>query len=114
MNLLSTFCSRAVMILAILQELIEKLNKGELPKNEYPCMNDPSPTIHGTTQGLSIRTSQVQPAHSMRSRRTATWARPRNSDDGYSRYVATNWQINLEGFIFFAKKLTLTFFICHW
>ncbi|RWR90958.1 SNARE-interacting protein KEULE-like protein [Cinnamomum micranthum f. kanehirae] len=68
----------------MIEELIEKLNKGELPKNEYPCMNDPSPTMHGTTQGLSLRTSQVEPAHSMRSRRTATWARPRNSDDGYS------------------------------
>lgn len=68
----------------MIEELIEKLCKGELPKNEYPCMNDPSPTIHGTTQGASMRATQAQPAHSMRSRRTATWARPRNSDDGYS------------------------------
>ncbi|KAJ0978041.1 hypothetical protein J5N97_013515 [Dioscorea zingiberensis] len=69
------------------KELIEKLSKGELPQDEYPCMNDPSPIVHGTStsNGLSMRTNQSQPAHSMRSRRTAIWAKPRNSDDGYSR-----------------------------
>ncbi|RVW57755.1 Protein transport Sec1a [Vitis vinifera] len=30
-----------------LPELIEKLNKGELPKNEYLCMNEPSHLSHG-------------------------------------------------------------------
>ena len=67
-----------------LKELIEKLSKGELPKNEYQCMNEPSPTVHGTSHSASLQSSPVH-AHSMRSRRTATWARPRNSDDGYSR-----------------------------
>jgi syntaxin-binding protein 1 len=62
--------------------LIEKLSKGELPKDEYNCMNDPSPSAHGLPTSSSLRTS---PAHSMRSRRTGgTWARPRGSDDGYS------------------------------
>eukprot|EP00268_Persea_americana_P038314 TRINITY_DN37909_c0_g1_i6.p1 TRINITY_DN37909_c0_g1~~TRINITY_DN37909_c0_g1_i6.p1 ORF type:complete len:190 (+),score=28.54 TRINITY_DN37909_c0_g1_i6:1385-1954(+) len=84
MNLHSTFCCRAVMILVVLQELIEKLNKGELPKNEYPCMNEPSPTANGNGQSVSARPIPNQPAHSMRSRRTATWARPRHSDDGSS------------------------------
>ncbi|KAM0895679.1 hypothetical protein ACQ4PT_014215 [Festuca glaucescens] len=68
----------------VLEELIEKLSKGELPKDEYNCMNDPSPSFHGlpTTTSTSARTS---PAHSMRSRRTGgSWARPRGSDDGYS------------------------------
>ncbi|KAG8374794.1 hypothetical protein BUALT_Bualt10G0032700 [Buddleja alternifolia] len=65
-------------------ELVEKVSKGELPKNDYPCMNDPSPTFHGTSQAAPVRTGQVPAPHSMRSRRTATWARPRNSDDGYS------------------------------
>ncbi|KAF9685728.1 hypothetical protein SADUNF_Sadunf03G0084300 [Salix dunnii] len=65
----------------MIEELIDKLNKGELSKDEYPCMNDPSPTFHGTSQSTPVH--QV-PAHSMRSRRTPTWARPRNSDDGYS------------------------------
>ncbi|OEL23469.1 putative protein transport Sec1a, partial [Dichanthelium oligosanthes] len=66
----------------VLEELIEKLSKGELPKDEYNCMNDPSPSAHGLPTSSSVRTS---PAHSMRSRRTGgTWARPRGSDDGYS------------------------------
>ncbi|KAK6138667.1 hypothetical protein DH2020_027582 [Rehmannia glutinosa] len=68
----------------IIEELVEKLSKGELPKKDYPCMNDPSPTFHGTSQAASVRATQVSAPHSMRSRRTATWARPRNSDDGYS------------------------------
>ncbi|KAI3453570.1 hypothetical protein Pfo_010233 [Paulownia fortunei] len=68
----------------IIEELVEKLSKCELPKNDYPCMNDPSPTFHGTSQAASVRTGQIPAPHSMRSRRTATWARPRNSDDGYS------------------------------
>ncbi|XP_030524706.1 SNARE-interacting protein KEULE isoform X2 [Rhodamnia argentea] len=66
----------------MIEELIEKLCKGELPKEDYPCMNDPSPSFHGTSQVLSSNPTSA--AHSMRSRRTPTWARPRNSDDGYS------------------------------
>ncbi|KAK3021183.1 hypothetical protein RJ639_045561 [Escallonia herrerae] len=71
----------------MIEELIEKLSKGELPKNEYQCMNDPVPPAHKTTgsmESLSLRTGQSAAPHSMRSRRTATWARPRSSDDGYS------------------------------
>ncbi|XWS61905.1 hypothetical protein CRYUN_Cryun07bG0164500 [Craigia yunnanensis] len=66
----------------IIEELVEKLSKGELSKDDYPCMNDPSPTFHGTSQAASIHEAPV--AHSMRSRRTSTWARPQGSDDGYS------------------------------
>ncbi|KAK9177943.1 hypothetical protein WN943_027133 [Citrus x changshan-huyou] len=66
----------------MIEELVEKLGKNELSKDDYPCMNDPSPTFHGTTQ--SALTNEVPAAHSMRSRRTPTWARPRSSDDGYS------------------------------
>ncbi|KNA14722.1 hypothetical protein SOVF_105040 [Spinacia oleracea] len=69
----------------MVEELVEKLSKGELPKNEYPCMNDPSPTFHGATHPAAIQYTETPVAHSMRSRRTPTWAsRPRNSDDGYS------------------------------
>lgn len=71
----------------LFQELIDKLNKGELSKDEYPCMNDPSPTFHGTSQSTPMH--QAPAPHSMRSRRTSTWARPRNSDDGYSRYCCS-------------------------
>ncbi|CAM8957018.1 unnamed protein product [Rhodiola kirilowii] len=68
----------------MIEELIEQLSKGELPKNEYPCMNEPSPTYHGTSHVASVQSAPAAGAHSMRSRRTPTWARPRNSDDGYS------------------------------
>ncbi|XVF52706.1 hypothetical protein PTKIN_Ptkin05aG0040100 [Pterospermum kingtungense] len=66
----------------IIEELVEKLSKGELSKDDYPCMNDPSPTFHSTFQSAPIH--EAPAAHSMRSRRTPTWARPRGSDDGYS------------------------------
>ncbi|XWS38495.1 hypothetical protein CRYUN_Cryun19dG0136100 [Craigia yunnanensis] len=66
----------------IIEELVEKLSKGELSKDDYPCMNDSSPTFHSTSQAASIYEAPV--AHSMRSKRTPTWARPRGSDDGYS------------------------------
>ncbi|XP_065858033.1 SNARE-interacting protein KEULE isoform X2 [Euphorbia lathyris] len=66
----------------MIEELIEKLSKGELSKDEYPCMNDPSVSFHGTSHAASPMHAPA--AHSMRSRRTPTWARPRNSDDGYS------------------------------
>ncbi|XP_020691634.1 SNARE-interacting protein KEULE isoform X2 [Dendrobium catenatum] len=68
----------------IILELVEKLSRGDLPRNEYQCMNDPSPSFHGTMNTGSIQANDGHPAHSMRSRRTATWARPRSSDDGYS------------------------------
>ncbi|KVH95479.1 Sec1-like protein [Cynara cardunculus var. scolymus] len=68
----------------MIEELIEKLSKNELPKIDYPCMNDPSPTFHGRSQSESAKTTEPPAAHSMRSRRTATWARPRDSEDGYS------------------------------
>lgn len=68
----------------MIEELIDKLSKGELAKNDYPCMNEPSPTFHGNSNSASVRTGEPPSAHSVRSRRTATWARPRNSDDGYS------------------------------
>ncbi|CAI0379163.1 unnamed protein product [Linum tenue] len=65
----------------MVEELVEKLSKGELSKDEYPCLNDPSATFHGTSPAAIMNSSP----HSMRSRRTPTWARPRHSDDGYSR-----------------------------
>ncbi|XP_027359932.1 SNARE-interacting protein KEULE-like isoform X2 [Abrus precatorius] len=64
----------------IIEELIEKLTKNELSKEDYPCLNDPSPSYHGTPVSGHVN----QNPHSMRSRRTPTWARPRGSDDGYS------------------------------
>ncbi|KAM7259099.1 hypothetical protein ACFE04_014840 [Oxalis oulophora] len=66
----------------IIEDLIDKLCKGQLSKDDYPCMNDPSPTFHAPSHSASAL--EVPAPHSMRSRRTPTWARPRNSDDGYS------------------------------
>ncbi|KAB5526980.1 hypothetical protein DKX38_020827 [Salix brachista] len=78
----------------VLEEVLEKLSKCELPKNEYSCMNDPSSTDQEKTRRGSVRKSHASPApsiperkapaQSMRSRRTTTWARTSNSDDGYS------------------------------
>ncbi|XP_071707491.1 SNARE-interacting protein KEULE-like isoform X2 [Rutidosis leptorrhynchoides] len=68
----------------MIEELVEKLSKNELPVNEYPCMNDPSPTFHGASRSVSARVLDAPCAHSMRSRRSNNWARPRYSDDGYS------------------------------
>ncbi|KAK7307809.1 hypothetical protein VNO77_41198 [Canavalia gladiata] len=64
----------------IIEELIEKITKNELSKEDYPCLNDPSPSYRGTSFSGPVN----QNPHSMRSRRTPTWARPRGSDDGYS------------------------------
>ncbi|XP_054825286.1 SNARE-interacting protein KEULE-like [Prosopis cineraria] len=66
----------------IIEEIIEKLSKSDLSKEEYPCLNDPSPSFHSSPFVGSA--NHNPPAHSMRSRRTPTWARPRGSDDGYS------------------------------
>ncbi|CAN1333123.1 SNARE-interacting protein KEULE [Linum perenne] len=66
----------------MVEELVIKLNKGELSKDEYPCLNDPSVTFDGTSPASIMNTSSAP--HSMRSRRTPTWAKPRHSDDGYS------------------------------
>ncbi|KAL8170610.1 hypothetical protein V2J09_022414 [Rumex salicifolius] len=66
----------------IIEDLLEKVSKGELPKKEYPCMNDPSPTFHGTN-AASLQNFEAPAGQSVRTRRP-TWARPRNSDDGYA------------------------------
>lgn len=57
-------------------------------------MNEPSspaPTTSSSSPAQSAQASSTRsssaPAHSMRSRRTANWAKPRNSDDGCSRYL---------------------------
>ncbi|KAI9072495.1 hypothetical protein K1719_045542 [Acacia pycnantha] len=66
----------------IIEELVEKLSKNELSKEDYPCLNDPSPTFHNTYFAGSL--TQDQHPHSKRSIRTPSWARSRGSDDRYS------------------------------
>ncbi|OWM64946.1 hypothetical protein CDL15_Pgr028664 [Punica granatum] len=78
----------------MIEELIENLNKGELPKGEYSCMSDQTSSFGrgGESESKSVRSSQAPlpvperkvPAQSRRSRRTATWARSHHSDDGSS------------------------------
>ncbi|XP_050213408.1 SNARE-interacting protein KEULE-like isoform X2 [Mercurialis annua] len=58
----------------MIEELIEKLSKGELPKDEYPCINEPCSTYNLTRETTSTH-----------SRRTPTWARSQFSNDSDSR-----------------------------
>jgi len=69
----------------VLEELIENLAKGELSTDEYPFVKDPSSTFQASWADIQSSTNSSRPAHSRRtSRATSTWARPRQSDDGYS------------------------------
>ena len=90
-------CRLKIKPFFVFQELVEKLSKGELPQDEYPCMNDPSPTVHGTAHPASVQYNDTSVAHSMRSRRTPTWARARSSDDGYSRYCCISSPVAVWG-----------------
>ena len=88
----TTMVKYLIDVFIILQELVENLCKGELSKNEYSCMNEPSPSTakpavpRGSTQSATSQTSQSAGGpKSMRSRRTANWARSSISDDGYGR-----------------------------
>ncbi|KDP28754.1 hypothetical protein JCGZ_14525 [Jatropha curcas] len=81
----------------VLEELIENLNKGELSKSEYLCMNEPSPRAQveapvpeapkkgaARASNAPVIPEKKSTPHSMRSRRTATWAQGHRSDDGCS------------------------------
>ncbi|TYI69667.1 hypothetical protein E1A91_D08G168600v1 [Gossypium mustelinum] len=68
----------------MLEELLENLNKGQLPKDEYACMNEPGKDSKSQRSTNSTAPNGRRPAHSMRSRRTPAWARGHCSDDGYS------------------------------
>ncbi|KAE8710829.1 putative protein transport Sec1a [Hibiscus syriacus] len=102
----------------IIEELVEKLSLGELSKDDYPCMNDPSPSFHGTSTAVSL-IHETPVAHSMRSRRTPTWARPRGSDDGYSsdsllRRASSNLKMGKRIFVFIAGGATRSELrVCH-
>ncbi|XP_025015454.1 SNARE-interacting protein KEULE isoform X2 [Ricinus communis] len=94
----------------MIEELIEKLNKGELSKDEYPCLNDPSETSHWTHQTVSTN-------HSVTSRRTPTWARPRNSNDRDSglRHASIDFKkMGRRIFVFIAGGATRSeLSVCH-
>ncbi|XP_074321521.1 protein transport Sec1a-like [Silene latifolia] len=70
----------------MLEDLIEEVNKGELSKDDYQYINEPSSNTnhHSRSQSTSSTptTTATTGPRSVRSRRTATWARPHHSDDG--------------------------------
>nr|AQX44206.1 SNARE-interacting protein KEULE-like protein [Phalaenopsis equestris] len=69
----------------LLEELVEKLSKGELQKIEYPYVNEPTPTKQeGLNSGAPSQKCLNQASRSAKSRRTPTWAKQRVSDDGNS------------------------------
>ncbi|PUZ62326.1 hypothetical protein GQ55_4G347700 [Panicum hallii var. hallii] len=69
----------------LIEELIEKLSKGELPLKEYPSMGEPSSGPQGATQTASTAGPPQNPQPmSMRSRRTPQWAKSRTSGDSQS------------------------------
>lgn len=69
----------------LIEELIEKLSKGELPLNEYPSLSGASTTAQGTTESASApKPAQNPQPMSRRSRRTPQWAKSKNSDDSQS------------------------------
>ncbi|CAN0921438.1 Protein transport Sec1a [Linum grandiflorum] len=75
----------------VLEELLQKLNKGDLPKSDYGSMNEASKLLEESsgkakpTHPTSVPSPDRKvPAQSRRSRRTPNWARQHHSDDGYS------------------------------
>ncbi|XP_049350846.1 protein transport Sec1a-like isoform X2 [Solanum verrucosum] len=73
----------------VIEELVDKMCKGDLSKDDYQCMNS-SQTAPRGVNGSSARnvppkaTTESTNPRSVRSRRTPNWARSRTSDDGYS------------------------------
>ena len=73
--------------------MIEDLGKGELSKDEYPYMREPTAAVlrSMSCESGSVRTNtNSRPAQSMRTAKpTSTWAtRIKSSDDGNTRYAS--------------------------
>ncbi|XP_019192558.1 PREDICTED: protein transport Sec1a-like [Ipomoea nil] len=72
----------------VIEELIEQMTKGELPKDEFHRMGNEGPSGQGgsgDSKGSSAKTTDgTGGPRSMRSRRTPNYARRGTSDDGYS------------------------------
>ncbi|XP_059311148.1 protein transport Sec1a-like [Lycium ferocissimum] len=74
----------------VIEELVEKMCKGDLSKDDYQCLNNPQSAtreVNGSSAGnippKATESTNSNP-RSVRSRRTPNWARSRTSDDGYS------------------------------
>ncbi|KAI3756838.1 hypothetical protein L1987_56661 [Smallanthus sonchifolius] len=70
----------------MLEDLLEKVGKHELEKDEYQCMNSPrnQSASSSSTHDTSARSGPGHHPNSRRSRRTATWAKQHPSGDGHS------------------------------
>ncbi|KAK1430345.1 hypothetical protein QVD17_13016 [Tagetes erecta] len=70
----------------MLEELLEKVSKRELEKDEYQCMNNPSnqSASSSSTHDTPAKSGPGHHPNSRRSRRTATWAKQRSTADGHS------------------------------
>ncbi|KAG8663955.1 hypothetical protein MANES_01G266004v8 [Manihot esculenta] len=86
-----------------IKSLLDLLAKENCQTNEYSCMNVPSSTAEVTSKKASARSRNAPVApekktpHSMRSRRTANWARPNHYDDGHSSdLVSKNATLDLK------------------
>lgn len=66
----------------LLEELIEEIDKGELSKTDYQIINEPSRSIKERRKSEGTIVTTTTAPRSVRSRRTATWARQQHSDDG--------------------------------
>ncbi|KAI3504333.1 hypothetical protein L1887_32917 [Cichorium endivia] len=72
----------------VLEDLIEKLGKNDMPKDEYQCMNGPKPQ-NAATNDTSAKGGPGNHPNSRRSRRTATWAKPQSGDASSNSKSAT-------------------------
>ncbi|CAN1188838.1 Protein transport Sec1a [Linum perenne] len=78
----------------VLEELLQKLNKGDLAKSEYVNMNEAKrvsdESNNNRSSSKTTHPNSIPPtdrkihAQSRRSRRTPNWAKQHHSDDGYS------------------------------
>ncbi|KAJ4831897.1 hypothetical protein Tsubulata_018104 [Turnera subulata] len=65
----------------MIEELVELLSKGELSEDDYPCINGTSDTSAELSPTPLVKRT---PAHSVKSRRTRSWAQRQYSDSSNS------------------------------
>ncbi|XP_044494083.1 protein transport Sec1a [Mangifera indica] len=109
----------------MIEELIENIHKHDLPKNEYSCMNDPKsaaqeapPPSSGRKKAASASSApdKKTPAHSMRSRRTPSWAKSEDesTSDSLSKPALDVRKMGQRIFIFIIGGATRSELrICH-
>eukprot|EP00246_Nothoceros_aenigmaticus_P006246 TRINITY_DN1903_c0_g1_i3.p1 TRINITY_DN1903_c0_g1~~TRINITY_DN1903_c0_g1_i3.p1 ORF type:complete len:668 (+),score=135.04 TRINITY_DN1903_c0_g1_i3:36-2006(+) len=103
----------------VLEDVLEQLAKGELPREEYPYVREPGPGTAGLISADSTSKAPSKPAQSMRTTgRGATWAtqKARPADDGFSSDSLVN-DVKLNGkrmFVFVVGGMTRSELrVCH-